>query len=281
LFHVTNFFKTAVFVLGSISTVAAQTNSPLNVSATKKDPSCFESSDGNIFLDVIGGVPPYSYAWSNSESAALLENLNAGMYDVTVQDALNNAVSLSIELVNPDELTITGLVTPVSIHGGSDGAIDVTVSGLAGGFNMIWTSVDGAGYDLYQFDQTNLTPGTYNLDITTEFGCNASASFQVGQDYPVLITFNGSLANTFTENEKDTTTQIMIYPNPSEGNFAFKNTDDVKSVNVYNSFGTLVGTLNEYEVGRSSNGLSFEHGIYNVVFERKDGTLVRQGLVIR
>jgi hypothetical protein len=277
----TNFFKTAVFLFGSMATVAAQNNGALNVSASKTDPSCFDNFDGTITLDVIGGVAPYSYFWSNSESGSSLTGLHAGQYDVTVQDALNNAVSLSVELLNPEALTITGVVTPASIHGGSDGAIDVTVTGLAGNFNMLWSSSDGAGFDIYQFDQTNLTAGSYKLDISTEFGCSTTAEFQVGQANPVLVQLNGNFTNPFYANDKDSLAQIMIYPNPSEGDFAFKNMDDVKSVTIYNSVGTFIGTLNENEVQRSNHGLLLDRGIYSVVFERKNGTLERQNLIIR
>lgn len=277
----TNFLTSAVLILGSITTVAAQGNGALNVSATKTDPTCYETSDGTISLDVVGGVAPYTFIWSNTESSSTLTGLHAGLYDVTVHDALNDAVSLSFELLNPEELKITGVVTPVSMHGGSDGAIDVTVTGLAGGFDMLWSSTDGAGYDIYQFDQTNLTGGIYKFDINTEFGCSATATFFVDQAKPTLVPLGSFLTNTFVPEQKDTILQIMIYPNPSEGNFAFKNTDDVKIVSVYNSVGTLVGTLEEHEVGRTNHGLSLDSGIYSVVFERKNGTFERQGLVIR
>jgi len=277
----TNFLTSAVLILGSITTVAAQSASALNVSASKTDPTCYEKSDGTISLDVIGGVAPYTFTWSNTASSSALTGLQAGLYDVTVHDALNDAVSLSFELINPEELKITGVVTPVSMHGGSDGAIDVTVTGLAGGFDMLWSSNDGAGYDIYQFDQTNLTGGIYKFDINTEFGCSASETFFVDQEKPTLVPLGSFWTNTFVPEQKDSITQIMIYPNPSEGNFAFKNTDDVKTVSVYNSIGTLVGILEEHEVGRSNNGLSLDSGIYSVVFERKNGTFERQGLVIR
>lgn len=277
----TNFLKSAVFILGSITTVAAQSNSALNVSATLTNPSCYDFSDGTISLDVLGGVPPYSFTWSNSEALPSLSGLHAGLYDVTVHDAMNDAVSLSFELSNPEELKITGVVTPVSIHGGSDGAIDITVTGLAGGFDMLWSSTDGSGYDIYQFDQTNLSGGIYKFDINTEFGCSASATFFVDQEKPTLVPLGSFWTNTFVQEQKDTIAQIMIYPNPSEGNFAFKNTDDVKSVTIYNSVGTFVGILEEHEVGRSSHGLQLDRGIYNVVFERKNGTLERQNLIIR
>jgi hypothetical protein len=277
----TNFLTSAVLILGSITTVAAQGNGALNVSATKTDPTCYETSDGTISLDVVGGVAPYTFTWSNMESSSTLTGLHAGLYDVTVHDALNDAVSLSFELLNPEELKITGVVTPVSMHGGSDGAIDVTVTGLAGGFDMLWSSTDGAGYDIYQFDQTNLTGGIYKFDINTEFGCSATATFFVDQAKPTLVPLGSFLTNTFVPEQKDTILQIMIYPNPSEGNFTFKNTDDVKTISVYNSVGTLVGTLEEHEVGRTNHGLSLDSGIYSVVFERKNGTFERQGLVIR
>ncbi len=43
-------------------------------------------ANGNINIDIIGGTPPYSYAWSNGDNEANITNLVPGFYDVTVTD---------------------------------------------------------------------------------------------------------------------------------------------------------------------------------------------------
>ncbi len=46
-----------------------------------------ESDNGSIEAFVTDGTPPYEYIWSNGETTAEIENLNAGVYTVTVVDS--------------------------------------------------------------------------------------------------------------------------------------------------------------------------------------------------
>ncbi len=45
------------------------------------------ADNGNINIDIIGGTPPYTYAWSNGDNEANITNLAPGMYDVVVTDS--------------------------------------------------------------------------------------------------------------------------------------------------------------------------------------------------
>ena len=49
--------------------------------------SSIGATDGSIDLTVSGGVPPYTFAWSNGASTEDLNSLGAGTYTVTIQDA--------------------------------------------------------------------------------------------------------------------------------------------------------------------------------------------------
>ena len=46
-----------------------------------------DQSDGQIFVQASGGVPPYAYHWSTGDTTALLEMLPAGFYSLTLTDA--------------------------------------------------------------------------------------------------------------------------------------------------------------------------------------------------
>jgi uncharacterized protein (TIGR02145 family) len=62
--------------------------SVLIIVATVTHPSVTGSSDGSIEVEVSGGYPPYSYAWSNGSDQSNQENLPAGEYELTVTDAI-------------------------------------------------------------------------------------------------------------------------------------------------------------------------------------------------
>jgi hypothetical protein len=47
------------------------------------------NNDGQISLQVLGGLDPYSYLWSTSEVTDSIENLVPGLYSVLITDSLN------------------------------------------------------------------------------------------------------------------------------------------------------------------------------------------------
>ena len=67
--------------------------------------SCNGATDGSIFLSVSGGVPPYSFSWTNQDGDIVgvdqdLENIGEGSYSIEVTD--QNSVSA---LLGPIEIT--------------------------------------------------------------------------------------------------------------------------------------------------------------------------------
>ena len=47
--------------------------------------SCYGFSDGEVFTTAKGGTPAYTYLWNNGAGTAVIENLVAGTYAVTVR----------------------------------------------------------------------------------------------------------------------------------------------------------------------------------------------------
>ena len=67
--------------------------------------SCFGLSDGSIDLTIGGGVPGYSYLWSNGAVTQDIIGLPAGTYSVTVTDLNGCQITSSITLTQPTDLT--------------------------------------------------------------------------------------------------------------------------------------------------------------------------------
>ena len=84
---------------------------PLTVSVLSNDPLCLGNST-MITSSVAGGTTPYSYAWSNGETAAVVSVAAEGAYSLTVTDA-NNCTSAS-------SVNITGYEIVASIAMSSD-----------------------------------------------------------------------------------------------------------------------------------------------------------------
>jgi gliding motility-associated-like protein len=68
--------------------------------------TCKDQSDGEAELSVSGGIPPYSYNWSNGETTKDVEDLPGGDYTVTVRDDHNCPMQKTMNINVPEILCI-------------------------------------------------------------------------------------------------------------------------------------------------------------------------------
>ncbi len=126
---------------------------------------CFGSSDGYVDLDIVGGVPPFQYLWSNQSTNQDLLNVPAGHYTVTVTDAAGCLVIDSATVSEPDTMTTVITATPVSCSTSADANIQLTVTGGTPPYNFLWSNF------VFTQNQTNVPAGTYTVLITDKNGC--------------------------------------------------------------------------------------------------------------
>jgi gliding motility-associated-like protein len=139
--------------------------------------SCHAGSDGQITLSVAGGTAPYTYLWSNGATTQAANGLSAGTYTVTVTDANGCTAQSSATITQPAQV-LSGTTTTtsnISCFSGSNGSIDLTVSGGTGPFTFMWNT--GATSE----DLTGLPAGTYTVTITDFNGCTAQANGTITQ----------------------------------------------------------------------------------------------------
>ncbi|MBY8963242.1 cadherin-like domain-containing protein, partial [Flavobacterium sp. D11R37] len=94
--------------------------------------ACNGGSNGSADITVTGGTAPYTFVWSNSAVTEDLTGLSAGTYTVTVTDANGCTGTASVTITEPTVLSAAGVATNVSCNGGSNGTVDLTVTGGTG-----------------------------------------------------------------------------------------------------------------------------------------------------
>jgi len=137
---------------------------------------CFGTPTGSIDLSVAGGVPGYTYSWSNGQTSQDLTGVVGGQYTVTVQDA-NGCLYADTVLVNQplSALTLTQATTNISCNGLSDGYINLIVNGGTPGYTYLWNT--GA----ITQDLSNVPAGSYDVAVTDANGCTGSLTVLVTQ----------------------------------------------------------------------------------------------------
>ncbi|MBK7856838.1 MAG: SprB repeat-containing protein [Bacteroidetes bacterium] len=67
---------------------------------------CNGNATGAINISVSGGVNPYSYVWSNGFTGSNNTGLAAGIYTVTVNDAVGCSATLVDSIAEPTPLSV-------------------------------------------------------------------------------------------------------------------------------------------------------------------------------
>ncbi|WP_374676581.1 T9SS type A sorting domain-containing protein [Flavobacterium sp. NRK1] len=145
---------------------------------------CNGGANGFATVTVVGGVAPYTYAWSPSGgTAATATGLDAGTYTVTVTDANGCTVSQSVTITEPEPLQASISQTNVSCYEAVDGMLGVNVSGGAEPYTYTWTPAVSTGPNA-----ENLTAGNYSVIITDANGCSTLRNFSLTQPDELIVT---------------------------------------------------------------------------------------------
>jgi gliding motility-associated-like protein len=155
--------------------------------------SCYGGGDGSASVTASGGLPNYSYNWSNGETAATATSLSAGNATVTITDNLGCTVSQSIFVPQPTQISIAVVsIVAQSCTGTGSGSIEVVALGGVPPYSYQW--------DIAAFSQTGpiatgLPNGAYTCTVTDGNGCTTAQQITVAPAAPssVEIAQTGSI----------------------------------------------------------------------------------------
>ncbi len=174
---------------------------PLVVNASGVNSNCGQS-DGSVSANASGGTTGYNFEWFDNAAltnsigtGANIGTLPAGTYYIQVTDANNCTASTSVSIVDNNGGSITSTQTEVLCNGGTDGSINVTVTGGTPNFTYNWTG-PGA-FTSNNEDLTGLAAGTYDVTVTDAVGCILTLSATITEPALLTVTANGSDALCF------------------------------------------------------------------------------------
>ena len=146
---------------------------------------CFGEATGSAKVEVVGGIAPYTYAWSHD--IALTTNvgihLTAGTYTVTVTDANGCETAQTFAIIQPDALEATPTQTHVTCYGEANGSAQVEVTGGTAPYTYTWDN----GITSTTNEATGLVKGTYTVSITDAHGCTITRDFEIAEPSEVAM----------------------------------------------------------------------------------------------
>ena len=155
------------------SNITAYLGNPIN------NVSCFNSEDGQLDVEITGGVSPYDLNWNgsigdNDATNDTLFTIGAGVYNLVFTDQALCTTEVIFNLTEPDSLEINEIITPIDCFDNDNGVIDANPNGGSGTYTFAWGHTP---------DNTavvsSLAGTTYEVTVTDENGCATFEQFQM------------------------------------------------------------------------------------------------------
>ena len=190
----------------------------ITYSFVKTSPTCFGYGDGIVDLNITGGTIPYNFNWSNGNTSEDLISVGAGNYTVTVTDANNCQITDTVILSQPNYIVNGITVTNATCFAGTNGAMNLFVSGATPPFTFSWSNGDTTQ------NISNLAAGTYTVMITDANNCTAmnidsvqQPSFPLGSSLSIVNNpcFGDSLGALYSSTSGGTLPYSYLWDNGS------------------------------------------------------------------
>jgi gliding motility-associated-like protein len=185
---------------------------------------------GDIELQTTGGTQPFIFNWSNGSNLNELDDVEAGVYQVTVTDA-NNCIDYAyVELIQPDELLMDTTIINMLCNNVCNGRLTASVSGGTTPYYYDWSN----GSSQYYADE--LCDGDYELILKDANNCIITEDFTVeNEGYVPDLEAQASVYEVFAGEQV-----ALIAQSSLDGSYSWDNVDLLNNHSIPNPVATLV-----------------------------------------
>ena len=165
-------------------------------SVVTQDVQCSGESTGIISFAPTGGTAPYDYMWSHNPviNASEVLDLPAGIYSITITDALGVSEVCSVEIFEPTPITIINVIEVDPMCGLMDGSFDIEAIPQSGGSQSdLMYSIDGGGTFQTSNVFTGLGANDYLIIVADISGCFIVDSRQLVDATSVVVNLNSAM----------------------------------------------------------------------------------------
>ena len=138
----------------------------LSAALSSTNVTCNAGNDGTAIVIVSGGVPAYSYLWSDGQTAAAVTGLSVGTYSVTITDANGCSIVETVVITEPSLFSTSVVSVDVDCFGGNDGSASVSVLGGTPSYSFLWSNGSTNA------SISGLAVGSYSVTTTDGNGCS-------------------------------------------------------------------------------------------------------------
>ncbi|MBN4052355.1 PKD domain-containing protein, partial [Sphingobacteriaceae bacterium AH-315-L07] len=147
---------------------------PLSITAYSNPVNCGGGNDGSATSTAKGGLAPYTYNWSSSQSTQTINGLVAGTYTVTVTDSAGcQAWDQVVVLTDPSQVTASIVGTNASCNSVCNGTADLTPSNGTTPYTYLWSN------SATTQNIATLCQGTFTVTVTDANGCKAGTEITI------------------------------------------------------------------------------------------------------
>ncbi len=204
---------------------------------------CYSGNDGRITLthNAFGVAVNYVWRQQNIGNTAIATVLRAGVYSVTATTIQNCSDSLDIAVFQPDSLSVSSFANDATTVGGSNGSINVHVSGGTQPYTVMRGNTAATRLNATTFVFNNLPKGTYTFTVTDAKGCFQNQT----------VTINDPVCNMTLDSAIDS----VICQGSATGRI---------TLNIANSLGSLTYAWTPPSVSNSNVANNLMAGTYSV-----------------
>lgn len=145
----------------------------LTCSTSQTSESCKDIMDATATAIPMGGMPPYTYSWSNGETNATAVSLTATSYTVKVSDSNKCTAKATVKINGLDPIVLKASATSLC-SGPNTGTATVSVTGGSPPYTYQWMPGGQTSANA-----VNLQTGTYTVDVIDSHNCLQTATANV------------------------------------------------------------------------------------------------------
>ncbi len=167
---------------------------------SQTDSLCFGENTGSVTVAGAEGVPPYEYSLNGGtyQTSGTFNSLTAGMYDITVRDAVANSINIPFTIAQPAEaLSVIADKTNNLCNGDFTGTATATAAGGAAPYEYSWNTTPVQS----EATATGLRPGIYTVSVTDAIGCTTSAEVTITE--PPALSVNATPSDAACPDSND------------------------------------------------------------------------------